>query len=51
MDEAEGRRALALRISLDGKGDTWRDLTLYSLADYNDQRLMNVWQQSGNCPA
>ena len=28
VDEAEGRRSLALRISLDGKGETWRDLTL-----------------------
>jgi putative ABC transport system permease protein len=50
VTEAEGRRALALRISLDGKGDTWRDLTLYSLADYNDQRMMKVWEQSGNVP-
>ena len=50
VTEAEGRRALALRISLDGKGDTWRDLTLYSLADYNDQHMMNVWEQSGNFP-
>src|SRR5512134_2752763 len=27
VNEAEGRRSLALRISLDGGGDTWRDLT------------------------
>ena len=50
VDEAEGRRALPLRISLDGKGDTWRDLTLYALADYDDQRLFHVREQSGNWP-
>ncbi|MCL4269846.1 MAG: ABC transporter permease [Anaerolineales bacterium] len=50
MDEAEGRRALPLRISLDGKGETWRDLTLYALADYEDQRLLKVYEQSGNYP-
>src|SRR5512134_2788057 len=50
VDEAEGRRSLALRISLDGKGDTWRDLTLYAIPDYNDQRLLHVWEQSGNWP-
>jgi len=50
VDEVEGRRSLALRISLDGKGDTWRDLTLYALPDYDDQRLLRVWEQSGNWP-
>lgn len=50
VDEAEGRRSLALRISLDGKGNTWRDLTLYALPDYDDQRLLRVWEQSGNWP-
>lgn len=50
VDEAEGRRALPLRISLDGKGETWRDLTLYALADYEDQRLLKVYEQSGNYP-
>jgi len=50
VTEAEGRRALSLRISLDGIGETWRDLNLYALADYNDQRLLHVWEQSGNWP-
>ena len=50
VDEAEGRRALPLRISLDGKGDTWRDLTLYAIPNYDDQRLLHVWPQSGNWP-
>lgn len=50
VTEAEGRRALALRISLDGEGETWRDLNFYALADYNDQRMMKVWEQSGNVP-
>lgn len=50
VTEAEGRRALALRISLDGEGETWRDLNFYALADYNDQHMMKVWEQSGNVP-
>ena len=50
VDDAEGRRFLRLRISQDGKGETWRDLTLYALQDYNDQRLFHVWQQDGNWP-
>ncbi|HEX2993967.1 MAG TPA: ABC transporter permease, partial [Anaerolineales bacterium] len=51
VEEAEGRRSLALRISLDGKGETWRDLTLYALDDYNDQRLFRIWQQDGLWPS
>ncbi|MBN2117126.1 MAG: FtsX-like permease family protein [Anaerolineales bacterium] len=50
VDEAEGRRSLALRISLDGNGDTWRDLTFYAIPDYDDQRLLRVREQSGNWP-
>lgn len=50
VDEAEGRRYLLLRISLDGKGETWRDLTLYALHDYNDQRLFLVRQKDGIWP-
>jgi putative ABC transport system permease protein len=50
VSEAEGRRSLPLRISLDGQGETWRDLTLYALADYNDQRLFLVHQQDGTWP-
>lgn len=47
---AEGRRALVLRISLDGRGETWRDLTLYALNDYDDQQLFVVRPQDGNWP-
>ena len=50
VEEAEGRRYLLLRISLDGKGETWRDLTLYALHDYNDQRLFLVREQDGIYP-
>ncbi|MFZ5820437.1 MAG: ABC transporter permease [Chloroflexota bacterium] len=50
VDEAEGRRALPLRISLDGEGKTWRDITLYALANYDDQRLFLVRQQEGPWP-
>ena len=50
VEDAEGRRNLLLRISLDGKGETWRDLTLYALHDYDDQRLFLVRQQDGIWP-
>jgi putative ABC transport system permease protein len=50
VEEAEGRRYLPLRISLDGKGETWRDLTLYALQEYNDQRLFLVRKQDGTYP-
>ena len=50
VEEAEGRRFLRMRISMDGQGETWRDLTLYTLQDYNDQRLFNIWEQDGTWP-
>lgn len=50
VEEAEGRRSLALRISLDGRGETWRDLTLYALDDYDDQRLFFIREQDGLWP-
>src|SRR5512139_3729104 len=50
VEDAEGRRYLPLRISLDGKGETWRDLTLYALHDYNDQHLFLVREQDGIFP-
>ncbi len=50
IEEAEGRRSLPLRISLDGQGETWRDLTLYALAEYDDQRLFHIWQDTGAWP-
>lgn len=48
--EVEGRRSLPLRISLDGSGDTWRDITLYAIDDYTNQRIFLVNQQDGNWP-
>lgn len=50
VDEAEGRRALPLRISFDGNGETWRDITFYALEDYDDQRLFLVRPQDGTWP-
>lgn len=50
VDEAEGRRSLLLRISLDGEGETWRDLTLYALQNYDDQRLFMIWPQESTWP-
>jgi len=50
VEAAEGRRALVLRISLDGKGETWRDLTLYALNDYDNQQLFLIQKQGGIWP-
>ncbi len=48
--DAEGRRFLMLRISPDGEGEVWRDLSLYALQDYDDQRLFRIWEQDGTWP-
>lgn len=50
VEAAEGRRALLLRISLDGEGETWRDLTLYALNDFDEQHLFFVRPQDGIWP-
>ena len=50
VEETEGRRSLPLRISLDGNGETWRDITLYALSDYAEQRLFLVRPQDGAWP-
>jgi len=50
VQDAEGRNSTAMRISLDGKGETWRDLSLYALADYTDQRLFLVNLDNGSAP-
>ncbi len=50
VEDAEGRRFLRLRISLDATGEIWRDLTLYALQDFNDQRLFFVREQDGTWP-
>jgi len=50
VSEAEGRRSLPLRVSLDGSGEPWRDFTQYALADYEDQRQFMVWHQDGSYP-
>jgi putative ABC transport system permease protein len=50
ITEAEGRRSIALRLSPDGQGDTWRDITLYAIPEFDDQRLFHVWPQEGKWP-
>lgn len=50
VTEAEGRRSLPLRISLDGKGETWSDITFYALKKYDDQHLFIVRPQDGPWP-
>jgi putative ABC transport system permease protein len=48
--DAEGRQKLPLRLSLDGNGEIWRDITLYSIPEFDDQRLFYVRQLRGNWP-
>jgi putative ABC transport system permease protein len=50
IEEAEGRRSIALRLSMDGTGESWRDMTLYALPEYDNQRLFHVWQDRGAWP-
>ena len=35
IEEAEGRRSIALRLSPDGNGDHWRDMSLYASPEYD----------------
>ncbi len=50
IEEAEGRRSIALRLSMDGNGEGWRDMTLYAIPEYNGQRLFHVWPDNGAWP-
>lgn len=50
IDEAEARRSIALRLSMDGNGEGWRDMTLYAIPEYDDQRLFHVWPDGGAWP-
>jgi putative ABC transport system permease protein len=50
IEEAEGRRSIALRLSPDGSSDHWRDMTLYAIPEYDEQRLFQVWPDNGVWP-
>jgi len=50
VEEVEGRNSFALRLSPDGSGDTWRDITLYTLDDFDEQKFFFVRPQNGALP-
>ncbi len=50
VTEAEARRELRVRLLEDEASDTWRDLLLYDIVDYNDQRVDKILPVSGAWP-
>ncbi len=48
--EAEARRELRVRLLQDGRSDTWRDLLLFDIIDYSDQRVDKILPVSGAWP-
>ena len=50
LEEAEGRRSIPLRLSLGENGEGWRDMTLYAIPKYDDQRLFHIWPGNGAWP-
>jgi len=50
IDEAEGRRSIPLRLSPNGNGENWRDMTLFAIPEYDDQYLFRIWPDKGAWP-
>lgn len=48
--EAEARRHLLVRLQDAGGGDTWRDLSLFAIPDFEDQRVDKILPVSGQWP-
>jgi putative ABC transport system permease protein len=48
--EAEARRNLPVRLLRDEASDTWRDLLLFGIADFDDQRVDKILPVSGEWP-
>lgn len=48
--DAEARRNLSVRLLIDPASDTWKDLFLFGIADFEDQRVDKIWPVSGAWP-
>ena len=48
--EAEARRNLSVRLLIDPVADTWKDLFLFGIVDFEDQRVDKIWPVSGAWP-
>ncbi len=48
--DAEARRNLSIRMLEDPAADTWRDLFLFGIVDFEDQRVGKIWPVSGAWP-
>lgn len=48
--EAEARRNLSVRLLIDPATDTWKDLFLFGIIDFDDQRVDEIWPVSGAWP-
>lgn len=48
--DAEVRRNLSVRLLIDPASDTWKDLFLFGITDFDDQRVDKIWPVSGAWP-
>jgi putative ABC transport system permease protein len=48
--DADGRRSFGVRFKTSRDGDDWRNLQLFTYADYNDIRILKVRPDSGAWP-
>lgn len=48
--DAEARRKLPVRLLEDAASDAWKDLLLFGIVDFDDQRVGKIWHVSGAWP-
>jgi putative ABC transport system permease protein len=48
--EADGRRSFSVRFRTEGDGDQWRNLQLFTVADYDDIRIHKIRPETGAWP-
>lgn len=47
---AEGRRNLSVRMLEDPASNTWRDLSIFGIADYEEMHVYKLWHENGQWP-
>jgi putative ABC transport system permease protein len=50
VEEADGRRSLGVRFRTSANDDQWRNIQLFTVADYDDIRILKLQPESGAWP-
>ncbi|MGD9148016.1 MAG: ABC transporter permease, partial [Anaerolineae bacterium] len=50
VEDADGRRSFAVRFKTDPQDDQWRNLQIYTVADYDDIRVLEILPEYGAWP-